>query len=430
MGVFRFLATLAAVFVALVALSQWTMLTDLQHSLPVPAAFSIDRRADETFPVPAEASMSTVDIIHLRGYPVEVHHVTTQDGYILELHRIPTSPKSQLTGPGRRAVFLQHGIFASDFVWVTAKTENALAFQLADRGYDVWLGNSRGNTYSRKHVTLDPDSLEYWDFSWDEMAKFDLPDSFEYVREVTGQSKLIYGGYSLGCTLFFASMAQDPQLNDGIEVMFGLGPTGTIVNLNNSFRFIAPLDTPLQFLLRALGTRGFLPADGLASRFLRFMCASSRLGAAIGLQIMYQAFGYSETLDPPLLHVLIGHYPAGGSARTVSQFFENYNSGGRLTRFNYGAAGNLQHYGTETAPEYDLSLVTAPVYLFWGPADPVVPPQDVALLASKLGNLGGSIRVNSDDFSHGDFFMSKRADDLVNGPVMDVIPPPLTAAST
>ena len=66
--------------------------------------------------------------------------------------------------------------------------------------------------------------------------------------QVTGQSKLIYGGYSLGCTLFFASMAQDPQLNDGIEVMFGLGPTGTIVNLNNSFRFIAPLDTPLQVL--------------------------------------------------------------------------------------------------------------------------------------------------------------------------------------
>ncbi len=71
-----------------------------------------------------------VDIIHLRGYPVEVHHVTTQDGYILELHRIPTSPKSQLTGPGRRAVFLQHGIFASDFVWVTAKTENALGIVL------------------------------------------------------------------------------------------------------------------------------------------------------------------------------------------------------------------------------------------------------------------------------------------------------------
>ena len=40
------------------------------------------------------------------------------------------------------------------------------AFVLASEGYDIWLGNSRGNKYSKAHITLDIDSKEYWDFGW------------------------------------------------------------------------------------------------------------------------------------------------------------------------------------------------------------------------------------------------------------------------
>ena len=39
-------------------------------------------------------------------------------------------------------------------------------FILADNGYDVWLGNVRGNLYSRRHVKLNPSDVQFWDWRY------------------------------------------------------------------------------------------------------------------------------------------------------------------------------------------------------------------------------------------------------------------------
>ena len=121
-------------------------------------------------------------------------------------------------------------------------------------------------------------------------------------------------------------------------------------------------------------------------------------------------------------------------------------AGGKFTRFNYGAEGNLERYGTVTPPVYSMKDVTAPVYLLWGQTDGVVAAEvinkplhfhhwhrvlsdfdqskDVEWLASSLANLKGSIRVNASVFSHGDFFMSKNVSELVHKPLLALLPPP------
>ena len=53
------------------------------------------------------------------GYPPEVHHVTTEDGYILEMHRMPFGKRSPLEpGVTRPVVYMQHGLLASSADWV------------------------------------------------------------------------------------------------------------------------------------------------------------------------------------------------------------------------------------------------------------------------------------------------------------------------
>ena len=117
------------------------------------------------------------------GYPAEVHVVTTPDHYILEMHRIPWSKHDNDFGSNitRPVVFLQHGLLSSDFDFVVQGPGKSLAYLLSDDGYDVWMGNFRGNTYSRDHSSLDPDQFDYWRYSWDQMAEYDLPTMLSHV---------------------------------------------------------------------------------------------------------------------------------------------------------------------------------------------------------------------------------------------------------
>ena len=41
---------------------------------------------------------------------------------------------------------------------------DSTGYLLSDAGYDVWLGNFRGNYYSMAHQELDPEEFEFWDF--------------------------------------------------------------------------------------------------------------------------------------------------------------------------------------------------------------------------------------------------------------------------
>lgn len=59
------------------------------------------------------------EIIRNSGYPAEEHFVTTEDGYILGLHRI-------LGAPGSTAVLLHHGLMDSSFTWIALGKKRSL----------------------------------------------------------------------------------------------------------------------------------------------------------------------------------------------------------------------------------------------------------------------------------------------------------------
>ncbi len=91
----------------------------------------------------------------------------------------------------KSAVLLSHGLTGDSSQWVINSPDRASAFNLADEGFDVWMGNNRGCKYSIEHTTLDPnhpaDQRDYWNFSFEEMGTKDIPAFIDFILEKTGQ---------------------------------------------------------------------------------------------------------------------------------------------------------------------------------------------------------------------------------------------------
>ncbi|XP_039281854.1 gastric triacylglycerol lipase isoform X2 [Nilaparvata lugens] len=119
-------------------------------------------------------------------------------------------------------VLLMHGATGSSSDYVFAGKDDSLGFYLADSGYDVWLGNLRGNFYGGLNTYKNVSA--FWDFSFHEMGLYDLPTEIDFILSATGRSKLFYVGFSMGTTSSYVLLSSKTIYNDKIERMVSLAP--------------------------------------------------------------------------------------------------------------------------------------------------------------------------------------------------------------
>jgi lysosomal acid lipase/cholesteryl ester hydrolase len=93
---------------------------------------------------------------------------------------------------------------------------NSVVTHLSNQGFDIWLGNNRGNKYSCTNQKLDNDSAEFWDHSFQEMAEIDFPLFLETVKKITGRTKISVMAHSQGGTQVLASLSEFPEYQDSI----------------------------------------------------------------------------------------------------------------------------------------------------------------------------------------------------------------------
>ncbi|KAM4851988.1 lipase member K [Thomomys bottae] len=352
-----------------------------------------------------EATMNISQIISFWGYPHEKYDVVTKDGYILGIYRITHGRGCLRKTVSRPVVYLQHGLIASASNWICNLPNNSLAFLLADHGYDVWLGNSRGNTWSRKHIKLSPKSSEYWAFSLDEMAKYDLPATINFIIEKTGQEQLYYVGHSQGTTIAFIAFSTNLELAKRIKVFFALAPVVTVKHTRSPMRKLTTLS---RQAVKALFGDKMFSSHTLFDQFIATKVCNQKVFHPVCSNFLFTMSGYDpENLNMSRLDVYLSQGPAGTSVQNMLHWAQAVNSG-QLQAFDWGnSAKNMMHFHQLTPPVYNITKMQVPTAIWSGGHDVVADIRDTEDLLPKVANL--IYYKNIPHYNHLDFYLGKDA---------------------
>ena len=370
-----------------------------------------------------------MDLCALYGYYAEEHVVQTGDGYLLGLHRLGWKKGEEgiRINAGqdsvlKKVVYLHHGLMMNSEVWVClTEKERCLPFMLVEKGYDVWvgryilaisevtnyvkLGNNRGNKYSKKSTRFSSASNGFWNFSMDEFAFHDIPNSIDYILMTTSQSTVSYIGFSQGTAQAFAALSIHPTLNDKVDVFVALAPAMSPAGLTNSVVDSLVKASP-QVLFLAFGRRSMLSSTTMWQ---------SILYPPIFVQFIDRSlkFLFNWTSSNISAHQKLAAYPhlfSYTSVKSVVHWFQIIrNKSFRMYDDDVQAPLSLGASDRYYKPaKFPTRNIKTPVLLVYGGSDSLI---DIKVMLKELPR--HTIAKEVPHFEHLDFLWAQHVESLV-----------------
>lgn len=339
----------------------------------------------------------------------------TRDDYLLGVHRLAyrkgEEGKKVNAGEGsikKRVVYLHHGLLMNSEVWVCLTDEaRCLPFRLVEAGYDVWLGNNRGNKYSKKSTRLSPSSHQFWDFSIDDFAFYDIPDSIDYILDTTGQKTLSYIGFSQGTAQAFATLSIHPALNEKVNVFIALAPAMSPAGLSSGV-VDALMKTSPSVVFLAFGRRSILSSTTMWQSILYPPIYLQVIDAA--LRFLFNWQGKNITLEQKL--AAYPHLYSFTSTKSVVHWFQIIRNKS-FQMYDDEVQAPLPLMSTSSSRYYRPARfptrnIRTPIVLLYGGSDSLV---DINIMLRELPS--HTVAKGVPHYEHLDFLWGNAIDELV-----------------
>ncbi|KAK5941688.1 cholesterol esterase [Knufia obscura] len=355
------------------------------------------------------------ELCGLWGYYAEEHIVQTKDGYLLGVHRLPFKKGEEQVevrvnagsdSISKPVVYLHHGLLMNSEVWVCmTEEERCLPFQLANQRYDVWLGNNRGNKYSKKSTQCSPSSTRFWNFSIDDFAFHDIPDTINYILTATAQPSLSYIGFSQGTAQAFATLAIHPDLNDKVNLFIALAPAMSPAGLKNGI-VDALVKTSPDLLFLAFGRKSILSSATMWQSIL-YPPIFVRL---IDMSLSFLFGWYSRNMTAHQKLAAYPHLYSFTSTKSVVHWFQIIRNKS-FQMYDDDSSGKFSITATNRyykPAKFPTRNIKTPIVLVYGGSDSLV---DIRVMLKELPL--HTIASEIAHYEHLDFLWAQDVDKLV-----------------
>ena len=342
-------------------------------------------------------------------YVIESHYINADDGYGLLMFRVRLSPIAFTKLPADlqknldQPVMLQHGLEGCSDDFFINGNPGAVGFHMVNLGYDVWLGNNRGNKYSKTIAKSNISDETFYDYSFTELGTMDQPAFFRHILShyaMVSDQKIYYFGHSQGTSQMFVSLTDAKTrdfMNSHVKRFFALAPIAFLTEVTETgLSWISQYqvlidDAAKLFKVWAIAENGCsknndwdtVRADSCKRN--NFLCKDDDFWPVKSLSVNPNDSAAARTL-------LFQHDPSGASVKCLAHYAQMINGELNLATgktpifrpYSLGWWGNLWKYHAFTPPEWDLKELKAPLSMLMGVDDALGTEANTQNIADRL----------------------------------------------
>lgn len=239
----------------------------------------------------------------------------------------------------------------------------------------------------------------------------------DYVLDQTGAKKSFYVGHSQGGATSMVMLSSRPEFNKKILQAHLLAPAVFMKHFPHTI--LKNLAGELGRLTTAEGYIDFSKRSPLSiiEGFNEAWCQRNSpvlKMCQLSISLLCGRNKGEVEFDSTILSTLLGYMSHSASVKQFEHFLQSYHRG-EFRQYDNGSK-NMAIYGSPLPPAYNLSVVTAPIYIYSGSCDLLVAEKDIEHLRDVLPNVQSY--KNFKNYNHCDFNYGKNSRALYQNDIL------------